>query len=159
MIPEGAALTTQSFSQSPPLLYHQFQMRRALSILLVLFFGLGPLAATLGAEEDTSLPACCRRLGAHHCAMRMSDASRMPDAATMADAASGKAGLRAPATCPSLPDYAAATTSAPYALTALPVSLPGLLAQRHSPAAGRAAARLSQIRTRSGRAPPAASLA
>jgi hypothetical protein len=153
MIPEGAALMAQSFSQSALLLYHQSQMRRTLSILLVLFFGLGPLAATLGAEEDTSLPACCRRLGAHHCAMRIGDA------ATMADAASGKAGLRAPSTCPSFPDYAAATTSALHALPASSVTLPSLLAQPHSPAAGRAAARLSQIRTRSGRAPPVDSLA
>jgi len=128
-------------------------MRRALSILLVLFFGLGPLAATLGAEEDTNLPACCRRLGAHHCAMQIGDAARM------ADAASGKAALRAPSTCPSFPDYAAATTSARHALTAPPMILPALLVQPHSPAAARAAARLSQIRTRSGRAPPAPSLA
>jgi hypothetical protein len=134
-------------------MYHQVQMRRALSILLVLFFGLGPLAATLGAEEDTSLPACCRRNGAHHCAMQIGDAAKM------ADAASGKAGLIAPATCPSFPDYTVATASAPHALNALPVSLPGLLAQPHSPNAGHAAARLSQIRTRSGRAPPATSLA
>jgi len=44
-------------------------MRRTLSIFLVLFFGLGPVAAALHAEEDAGLPACCRRHGAHHCAM------------------------------------------------------------------------------------------
>ena len=44
-------------------------MRRALSILLVLFFGLGPLTATLQGSDDSRLPACCRRNGAHHCVM------------------------------------------------------------------------------------------
>jgi hypothetical protein len=44
-------------------------MRRALSTLLVLFFGIGPLALAIGNLDDASLPACCRRHGAHHCAM------------------------------------------------------------------------------------------
>lgn len=127
-------------------------MRRALSILLVLFFSLGPLAATLGASEDASLPACCRRQGAHHCAMTMGMA------AAMADAASGKTVFKAPSACPAFPGYAA-TTSVPHALLASCVGLPALLAHPHSPASGRAAARLSQIRTRVGRGPPATTLA
>jgi hypothetical protein len=44
-------------------------MRRALAIFLALAFGLGPCAALLQADEDTRLPFCCRRHGAHHCAM------------------------------------------------------------------------------------------
>ena len=124
-------------------------MRRVLSIFLVLFYSLGPLAATLGASEDTRLPACCRRLGAHHCAMSMGEA------AMMAEAASGKTMVYAPLTCPAFPGTTAATTTGPQALVSTPVSLPVLLAQPHSPAAGRAIARISQIRTRSGRAPPA----
>src|SRR5579871_567888 len=43
-------------------------MRRCLSILFVLLFGLSPLAATM-ADDSASLPACCRRHGAHHFAM------------------------------------------------------------------------------------------
>jgi len=128
-------------------------MRRALSILLVLFFSLGPLAAALEGGEDANLPACCRRHGAHHCAMKTGAA------ATMADGASGKTGIRAPLTCSQFPDSTAVNRTAPHAFAASSVSLPVLLAQSHSPAAGRAAARLSQIRTRSGRAPPAFSLA
>ena len=128
-------------------------MRRWLSIFLILFFGLGPLAAALPAGDDSGLPACCRRNGAHHCAMSM----RMR--AQMAEAASSSApAFTAPATCPHFPGYIAATTSTIHALTASPVSLPVLLAQAHSPAAGRAAARLSQIRTRAGRGPPASNL-
>ena len=44
-------------------------MRRSLSILLLFVFGLGPLAPALPQHDHTSLPACCRRAGAHHCAM------------------------------------------------------------------------------------------
>ena len=130
-------------------MYYECQMRRTLSIFFVLLFGLGPLAASLGAEEDTRLPACCRRLGTHHCAMSM----RM--AAMIAEAASSKPIIMAPASCPHFPGYTVATASAPQALAASPVSLPFLLGLSHSPAAGRAAARLSQIRTRASRGPPA----
>jgi hypothetical protein len=44
-------------------------MRRGFSIFLILFFGLGPLSALVDGTEDASLPPCCRRHGAHHCAM------------------------------------------------------------------------------------------
>lgn len=127
-------------------------MRRALSIVLILFFGLGPLAATLYASDDSRLPFCCRRHGVHHCAM-----SARPTAA-MADAApAGKLTLTAPLTCPYFPGYAVAPTTATHALAASPASLPLLLTQAHSPAVDRAAARLSQIRTRAGRGPPGSS--
>ena len=45
------------------------QMRRGFSIFLILLFGLGPLSALVDGSEDASLPPCCRRHGAHHCAM------------------------------------------------------------------------------------------
>src|ERR1700677_2076186 len=98
-------------------MYHELQMRRALSISLILFFGFGPLAATLGASDDAGLPACCRRHGAHHCAMSM----RM--VAAIMDTAPGKAIFTAPLTCPEFPGSAAATTSAPQAIAAAPVGL------------------------------------
>jgi hypothetical protein len=128
-------------------------MRRPLSILLILFFGLGPLAATLSASDESRLPSCCRRHGTHHCAM----SARM--AAEMADSTSGKPILTAPATCPYFPGYTVAPTTTILALAPAPVALPVLLANPHSAACARAAARLSQIRTRAGRAPPASSLA
>ena len=46
-------------------------MRRAISIFLILFFWLGPLETLLPGGEDARLPACCRRHGAHHCAMTL----------------------------------------------------------------------------------------
>jgi hypothetical protein len=76
-------------------------------------------------------------------------------AAMMAEGASSKPIITAPASCPFFPGYTAATASAPQALNASPMSLPFLLAQLHSPAAVRAAARLTQIRTRASRGPPA----
>jgi len=124
-------------------------MRRVLSIFLILMFWLGPLAAILPASEDARLPPCCRRLGAHHCAMAMQMA------AMMAKALSGSTPiLTAPLTCPAYPGYTAATTAPPPAIAASSVTLPVLLAQPHSPAAGRAAARISQLRTRTNRGPP-----
>lgn len=128
-------------------------MRRFLSLFLVLSFSLGPLAATLEISDDARLPACCRRHGAHHCAMSASMA------AAIAEAASGRSILTAPATCPAFPGSLAATAPAPQALASSPVSLPVLPAHTHAPAAVFASARLSQIRTRAGRGPPASHLA
>ncbi len=71
-------------------------MRRGFSIFLILFFGLGPLSALVDGSEDASLPPCCRRHGAHHCAM---DAQIM---AAMSGAAAPirTPGFSAPLTCP-----------------------------------------------------------
>jgi hypothetical protein len=44
-------------------------MRRIVGMFLVLLFWLGPLAAILPVNAELRLPACCRRLGAHHCTM------------------------------------------------------------------------------------------
>jgi hypothetical protein len=44
-------------------------MRRVLSLVLLLVFGLPVVAPAFGSEANaqTNLPACCRRDGAHHC--------------------------------------------------------------------------------------------
>ena len=44
-------------------------MRRVLAILLLAAFGLPVVAPLLASGQDLeqSLPACCRRHGAHHC--------------------------------------------------------------------------------------------
>ena len=129
-----------------------FKMRRGISILFVLFFSLGPLAALSPASEDAYLPPCCRRNGKHHCAMYMAMmAARtvIPPGATPI--------ATSPSHCPYYPHQLPPPWGTPpLALIAAPAGLPKLLAQRHSPPAGRAAARLAQIRTRAGRGPPAA---
>ena len=52
------------------------QMRRSLAIAIVLLFGLAPVSALLPHAEESSLRACCRRNGAHHCAMGTMDAAQ-----------------------------------------------------------------------------------
>jgi len=128
-------------------------MRRGFSIFLILLFGLGPLAAALSASDESRLPPCCRRHGAHHCSM---SARTM---AMMAQSVPGSAPIfSAPAHCPLFPACTAVSAAPVLALAASPVSLPVLLAQPHAPAATPAAARLSRIRTRAGRGPPATNL-
>ncbi len=124
-------------------------MRRGLVISLILFFGLGPLAAALPDSGDSRLPACCRRHGAHRCA------ASVLMAAAMAEAASGTPTLSAPATCPCFPGYTAAPTTPSHALAPLAAAMPVLPEQAHSPAAGRAETRLGPIRALAGRGPPA----
>ncbi len=128
-------------------------MWRGFSIFLILLFGLGPLAAALPGSEDARLPPCCRRHGAHHCAMAM----RM--AAIMAQAKAGRPFLTAPLTCPLYPQHATVLNAPVHALAVALAGLPVLLTQPHTPATECAAARLGQPRTRAGRSPPFASLA
>jgi len=120
-------------------------MRRGVSLLLLSFFLLGPLAAPLG-DDDASLPACCRRHGAHHCSMARLRAAIL---------ASGNPIVTAPSTCPSYPGDNALTPSPLHSLapaTSAEFSLPAAL---HSPTGARAAACVSAAHTRSSRAPPA----
>ena len=73
-------------------------MRRGFSIVLVLFFAFGPLSALVDGSDDASLPACCRRNGAHHCAMAaesMATRSR--------HALDPRTAVSAPVTCPNFP--------------------------------------------------------
>jgi hypothetical protein len=63
-------------------------------------------------------------------------------------------GLTTSAHCSSYPGWMLASTGPVEALLASPASLPVLLAKLHSPTAARAAARLSELRTRDNRGPP-----
>lgn len=70
---KGMPLSAQCVhATTAPSLYNQ-AVRRLLAISLLLLFNLpavSPLFA-LAATSDANLPACCRRNGAHHCAMQM----------------------------------------------------------------------------------------
>lgn len=66
--------------------------------------------------------------------------------------------LSAPSHCPSFPGSMAAFTTPAYVLIDFVAGLPEMLAQPHSPAAVRAAARQSLLRTRADRGPPASLL-
>lgn len=126
-------------------------MRRGFSILLILFFGLGPLSATAGASDgNATLPACCRRGGAHHCALAMqraaADASLPPGSTPV---------VSTPLTCPYYPGAAVAITGPAPALVAVAAHLPVLAASFYSAAAVATPSLSIPNRTHAGRGPPA----
>jgi hypothetical protein len=125
------------------------EMRRALSILLIGFFSLGPLTAWSGADDDSRLPACCRRHGRHHCAM-----SEEAVIALAREASGSTPIFTAPAHCPYFPEYLTRSMAPSQWLAATAVSLPAPLSQAHSPAALPVSIRLQPIRARAGRGPP-----
>jgi hypothetical protein len=61
------AISNQS-ANSIPKLRNLISIRRILAIALMSAF-IAPSAALLHAGRDTSVPACCRRDGKHHCMM------------------------------------------------------------------------------------------
>jgi hypothetical protein len=144
MILQGLHRFRRQSASAMPVLYTEFHMRRGASILLLIFFLLGPLAAALG-DDDASLPACCRRNGAHHCSMARLRAAIM---------ASGQPIVTAPATCPSYPGDNALTTAPLHGLAPAIAAEFALRTAPHSPAAAHATARFAAVRTRSSRAPP-----
>ncbi|HTB96421.1 MAG TPA: hypothetical protein VK716_05400 [Terracidiphilus sp.] len=89
-------------------------MRRLFSLVLVLFFGLGPLAPALAGQDDTNLPACCRRHGAHHCAMSGDTPFQQAE--------SPAPSFTAPSHCPRYPAHLAANLAPAFGLIAFHAS-------------------------------------
>lgn len=48
-------------------------MRRVWAIWLAVFFGLSPILPGLFVDDQSNLPACCRRNGKHHCVMAIEE--------------------------------------------------------------------------------------
>jgi len=127
-------------------------MRRGFSILLIAIFGFGPLSVLVDSEE-ANLPPCCRRHGAHHCAMYM----RM--VAMQRDAASGKMPLLStPMTCPEYPGVQALFAAPVPALTAARAEAPVLREQARMALAEHAAPETTRTRAHAGRGPPPSNL-
>ena len=126
-------------------------MRRSFSIFLVLLFGLSPLASAFDAGQEASLPACCRRHGAHHCAMAM-------EAARRAEQGQGTSfpAFTSPLTCSHYPSPATLMTGPVPALASLPGRWPALAARAFAHPATLAAAFSRPATTHAGRGPPAA---
>ena len=129
-------------------------MRRVLSILLVLFFGVGPLPASFGAADDARLPVCCRRHGTHHCAMGEETATQ-----TVRGKSGSTAFLSAPPQCPMYPGDSPATTSPIHALARYIANSTIPLVERYSSVVPQAVTRNGEIRTHTGRGPPSLILA
>jgi hypothetical protein len=123
-------------------------MRRPLAFLLTLFFAVGPLHGLLEANDDLRLPACCRRHGAHHC--EMSEDVQ----AALELAISSTPVLKAPATCPSFPGFALGFSIPSHALMARVSLAPALVELGNTLLGSSAGVPTTNIRTRSGRAPP-----
>src|ERR1035438_7820369 len=126
-------------------------MRRALCAFLILLCWLGPLADVLPATAESRLPACCRRHGAHHCAM----AAAMAAMAARVRYSSAPA-LSVPSHCSSYPDNLVASTEPVQALSASPAHPPASRTEACSPAPVAAAVRASNIRNLTSRGPPIA---
>lgn len=122
-------------------------MRRALSISLILLLWMPALAALLPGSEDVRLPLCCRRAGAHHCAM---DSGQ--------DAGSGTA-VRASSRCSQFPAVLPATLARVFVASTTPAHWPALASGLYSSAARREAARAGRLRAQLDRGPPASLLA
>lgn len=84
-------------------------MRRILSILLVLLFGMGPVTFALGYDAEASLPACCRRHGAHSCAMSAAGL------AYLAKVQSQTPAFTSPSHCPMFPRHGSASPATHFA--------------------------------------------
>lgn len=119
-------------------------MHRWISILMALVMGAGPLAAALPAGDGVRLPACCRKNGAHHCAMAL----------MMGKMESPVPAFSAPAVCPAYPGSVPAVVTANHALAVTQAPMPQL-----SPAAAESPSSFETIpsapsRSHAGRGPP-----
>lgn len=124
-------------------------MRRGFSIFLILMFGLSPLSSLVGDSEDANLPACCRRHGAHHCAIAAQMAARAEQAR------SDKTPLiSAPMTCPSYPGVVAFLTAPTQALAAAARTGETLLRFEYLQAVVQKAPLSASLQSHSGRGPP-----
>lgn len=135
-------------------IYHGVQMRRGFSILLVLIFALGPLAAMSPASEDAALPACCRRSGAHHCTM---NAGGM--AAATGVAAGATPILQLPQQCPYYPHCVTVRNAPVHALTVASLGAPIQRVQPVLRGESRTAPILNPVNPLAGRGPPSIPLA
>ena len=124
-------------------------MRRGFSIFLILFFGLGPLSALVDGSADAGLPVCCRRHGAHHCALYAQimamRAGRGIDPTP---------GFSAPLTCPLYHGTTFSKLMPPHALAAALAGLRPEFARAPAPAFERMAAFSGPSRAYAGRGPP-----
>jgi hypothetical protein len=122
-------------------------MRRGLSISLILLLWLPALAALMPGSEDLRLPFCCRRQGAHHCAMDSGQSG-----------VSGHA-FSAPSHCPHFPSALPATIAPPFVAAAAPAQWAALVSGVYAHVAQREAAHAGRFGAQLDRGPPHSALA
>ena len=127
------------------------RVRRGFSFFLVLFFALGPLTALSPASEDASLPACCRRGGAHQCAMYMHTM-----AAKMVVPQGAPPIAKTPSHCPYYPLHATVRSAPVFVLASASTGAAGKLAQVLTGPSHSGAPLLAPFGAESVRGPPAA---
>jgi hypothetical protein len=126
-------------------------MRRGLSIFLILTFAFGPLSALADGSEDANLPACCRRAGAHHCAISMHRAAMRAEAESEKTTSIG-----VPSTCPQYPGLAAMFAAPAPALAASSASAAVAAATLRTGDGGHEVIFSATLGTHAGRGPPQA---
>ena len=126
-------------------------MRRALSISLILILWLPAIAAMLPGNGEARLPFCCRRSGAHHCAM--------DDETSSVQNGNSSLTVKAPSRCAQFPGAIPATLSPVFVTASAPSHWPALTAGIYSRVARRDAARAGRLRAQVDRGPPSLALA
>jgi hypothetical protein len=125
-------------------------MRRVPAILLVVLFSYSLMAPALLVDDESNLPACCRRDGKHHCGMMAQDM-----AGTEPAPSSGPAADALRAKCPFFPNGGATLPHSGTALLAAAQTSGISIAIRTStPARSEAGYRLSFDRSHPKRGPP-----
>lgn len=127
------------------------QMRRGFSIFLIMLFALGPLSVMVNGTDDAGLPACCRRHGAHHCAMAL----QMAATAQIADP---RPSFTAPVTCPEYPGPVLAILMPAHAILTAAAGRRVQEVRGFAPVSSLLFVHARPGFTRAGRGPPAANL-
>jgi hypothetical protein len=131
-------------------------MRRAFSIFLILFFGLGPLSAFVDSSADAGLPACCRRHGVHHCALYAQVKAAQIMAMKAGSGIDTAPGFSAPPSCPLYHGPMFSMLMPAHALTVAPASFRAEFTRAPAPVFERMAAFSRPSRAHAGRGPPVA---
>jgi hypothetical protein len=121
-------------------------MRRFAATMLVGLFSFSLIGPALFVDADSSLPACCRRDGKHHCAMNIADPQEVPSGAVVK--------IWGPR-CPSFPTACAFPAGSQAALPAgSQLAFAWLLQHPAVQAQAEAGYRISFSRSRQKRGPP-----
>jgi hypothetical protein len=122
-------------------------VRRLIGITLLLLFSLpliSPVLA-LGASSEANLPACCRRNGAHHCAMRMHQAESSGNGTTFS---------AIPQRCPAYPAMVTSVRHGDLSFYTASLIFAEIVSHPSVKAQTQARARVALDRSRQTRGPP-----